>query len=101
MVASSLIKQHRSRIPWVRLIVCFCLGSLVVSPLLFIVGTSAPGIYGIDFDNSSGFDASEFDDFFVLPVVDLTIAYFAFSRFGSMNFDFQSAFLLPDSPPPK
>lgn len=97
-----MIKQHDSRISWVTLILCLCLGSLVVSPLLFIVSTSAPGICGMDLENSSGFGESEFDDdFFVPPATDLTIAGFVFSRFGSKNLDFQSALLLPDSPPPK
>jgi hypothetical protein len=78
------------------------LGSLAISPLLFIVGTSAPGIYGIDLENSSGFDESEFDDdFSVSAVVNPTIAGLIFSRFSSMHLVFQSAFLSPDSPPPK
>jgi hypothetical protein len=101
-IASDMIKQYPARSPWITLILCLCLCSLVISPPLFVAGMSMPDIYGIDFDNSSGFDASEFDDdLSVLPVVDLTIADMIFSRFGSTNLDFQSPFLLPDSPPPK
>ena len=97
-----MIRQPDSRITWVTLILCFCLGNLAVSPLLFIVGTSAPSMYGIDLENSSGLDESEFDDDFSVPAVDdLTIAGLIFSRFKSIRLAFQSAFLSPDSPRPK
>ena len=102
MIASSMIKWTGFRIPWVTLLLCLCLGSLAVSPLLFIVGTSVPSIYGIDLETSSGFDESEVDDDFSVPtVVDLTIASLIFSRCRSMHLNFKSAFLSPDSPPPK
>ncbi len=97
-----MTKHSDSRNSWVTLILCFCLGSLLVPPLLFIVGASASSVYEIDLENSSGFDESEFgDDFFVPTVVDLTIARLKFSRFRSIHLAFQSAFLPPDSPPPK
>ena len=74
----------------------------MVSPLLWVVGISTPIIDGIDLENSSGFDLLESDDDFSVPaVVDLTIAGLIFSRFRSMHLSFQSAFLSPDSPPPK
>jgi hypothetical protein len=97
-----MIKWHGSPIPWVTLIHCLCLGILAILPLLWILGASTPIIHGIDIENSSGFDESEFDDDFSIPaVVDLTIAGLIFSRFRSMHLIFQSAFLSPDSPPPK
>jgi hypothetical protein len=56
------------------------LGSLAISPLLWVVGTSAPIIEGIDLENSSGFDPLETeDDFFLLPAMALTIAGSIFS----------------------
>jgi hypothetical protein len=101
-IAPAMIKQQHSRIPWVTLILCLCLGSLTVLPLVFIVGPSALGIYGIDLENSSSFNESEFDDdFSVPPVVDITTSGLIFSRFRSIHLAFQSAFLSPDSPPPK
>ena len=81
---------------------CLCLGSLFILPMLFAVGMSVPNIPVIDLENSSEFDESEFDDdFFVLAVVELKVAASIFSRFRAINLDFQSAFLAPDSPPPK
>ena len=97
-----MIKQYRLRISWVTVILSFCLGSLVIAPLLCIIGTPAPSSYGIDLENSSDFDESEFDDdFSVTTVVDLTLTGLISSRFRSMHLAFQSAFLSPDSPPPK
>lgn len=102
MVASEMIKQYASRIPWITLVLYLCLGSLVLLPVLLIVGTSTPSIHAIDLENSSSFDSSEFDDdFFVLLVGELTIAVSIFSKFRGINLDFQSAFLSPDSPPPR
>ena len=94
--------QHDSRISWVALILCVCLGSLVISPPLLMIGTSGPNIYMIDLENSSGFDESEFDDDFSAPPVAYpSIACFVFSRFSSVSLNFQSPFLSPVSPPPK
>lgn len=102
MVASEMIKQYASRISWITLVLYLCLGSLVLLPVLLIVGTSTPSIQAIDLENSSSFDPSEFDDdFFVLLVGELTIAVSIFSKFRGINLDFQSAFLSPDSPPPR
>jgi hypothetical protein len=97
-----MTKHYDSRNSWVTLILCFCLGSLLVSPLLFTGGISAPSLYGIDLENSSGFDESDIDDdFSTSAVVDLMIAGLILSRFRSMYLAFASAFLSPDSPPPK
>ena len=74
----------------------------MVSPLLWIIGTSTPIIRGIDLENSSSFDSSESeDDFFVVLVGEPTIAVSIFSKFRAINLDFQSASLPPDSPPPR
>ena len=102
VITSSMTKWHDSPIPWVALILCLCLGSLVVSPLLWVVGTSTPIIEGIDLENSSGVDPLETeDDFFLLPAMALTIAGFIFSKFTAINLDFQPAYLPPILPPPK
>jgi hypothetical protein len=76
--------------------------SLVVSPLLLVVGTYTPVIQGIDLENSSGVDPLETDDdLFVLPAIAFTIAVSIFSKFRKINLEFQSPFLSPVSPPPK
>lgn len=74
----------------------------MVSPLFYIVGMSATSIYGIDLENSSGFDEPELDDDFSVPAVkDLTVANLISSRFRSIRLASRTAFLPPDSPPPK
>jgi hypothetical protein len=97
-----MTKKLDSQISLATLILCFCLGGLVISPFLFIVGVPTPSIYGLDLENSSGLDEPAFDDDFSVPdVVDPAIGGWIFSRFRSMHLVFQSALLSPNSPPPK
>ena len=97
-----ILKQSDARISWVTLVLCFCLGSLVISPLPSIVDTSARSIDGIDLENSSSFDELQSDDDFSVPSVrDLIPGELIVSRLRSIRLAFQSAFLSLDSPPPK
>ena len=99
--ASIMINQRNSQISLVTLILCLCLGSLVILPFVQ-VSPSAPEISGIDAENYNLFDHAEFDsDFIVISIVGAAIAALNFSISRSMNLDFQSTFLSPVSPPPK
>jgi hypothetical protein len=95
-----MINQHNSRISLATLILCLCLGSLVILPFIQ-VSPSAPGTSGIDAENYNPFDHAEFDDdFFVISMLGAAIAELNFSKSRPMNLDFQSTSLSPISPPP-
>jgi hypothetical protein len=60
-----------------------------------VVGTFLLEVVEIDFDQT------EFEEDFWATIVAATIAGLIFSKSGLMNLDFQTANLLPVSPPPK
>ena len=96
-----MINQRNSRISLATLILCLCLGSLVILPFIQ-VGPSVPGISGIDAEKHNLFDHTEFDgDFFVMSIVGAAIAEINFSKSRLMNLDFQSTSFPPVFPPPK
>ena len=93
--------QRNSRISLATLILCLCLGSLVILPFVQ-VSPSAPEISGIDAENYDVFDHAEFDgDFILMSIVNAEITELNFSKSRPMNLDFQSTSLSPVSPPPK
>jgi hypothetical protein len=86
----------------VILILCLCLGSLVIQPLLVASGLSVLEISGVDLGNFNLLDHIELDEeFFTGTSVGTTIADIFFSKSRPMNLDFQTACLSPVSPPPK
>jgi hypothetical protein len=96
-----MINQRNSRISLATLILCLCLGGLVILPFIQ-ASLSAPWTSGIDVENYNPFDHAEFDDdFFVISIAAPTIAELNFSKSRPMNLDFQSTSLSPVSPPPK
>lgn len=96
-----MIKQHRSPISLVTLILCLCLGSVVILPFIQVT-PSAPEIFGVGAENYNLFDHTEFDDdFFVVSIVGTTKAELSFSKPRPANLGFQPTSLAPVSPPPK
>jgi hypothetical protein len=96
-----MINQRNFRISLATLILCLCLGSLVILPFIQ-VSSSASEISGIDAENYNLFDHAEFDgDFIVMSIVNAAITDLNFSKSRPMNLDFQSTSLSPVSPPPK
>jgi hypothetical protein len=96
-----MINQHNSRISLATLILCLCLGIVVILPFIQI-SPSAPEISTINAGNYDLFNYAEFDDdFFVISIVGVTIAELSFSKSRPTNLGFQPASLLPVSPPPK
>jgi hypothetical protein len=86
----------------VTLILCLCFGSLVILPLLNVVGLSIPVISGLDLGDYNLIDHSEFDeDFIVGPMIGNTTAEQIFSPSRPMNLEYQTASSSPDSPPPE
>ena len=100
-IALTMINLRNSRISLATLILCLCLGSLVVSSFVQ-VSSSATEISGIDTENYNLFDYAEFDDdFFVITIVGVAIAELNFSKSRPMNLDSQSTLSPPVFPPPK
>ena len=91
-----------SRIFLVSLIVCLCLSSLIILPMINVAGLFVPEISEADPETYNLFDQSDFDEeYFIVLVLCVTATGLIFSRSRPMDLDFQSAYLSPDSPPPK
>jgi hypothetical protein len=100
-IVSTMINQRNSRSSFATLILCLCLGSLVVLPFIQ-TSPSMPELFGVDAGNYNLFDQAEFDfDLFVISIVGVAIAELYYSKPRPMNLDFESTSLLPVSPPPK
>lgn len=100
-IASTMINQRNPRISLATLILCLCLGSLVILPFIQ-VSPFTPEISGIDAEIFNLFDHAEFDgDIFVISIVGAAIAELNSSKSRLMNLDFQSTSFPPVSPPPK
>jgi hypothetical protein len=90
-----MVKQLCFRITLATLAFCLCLGGQAVLPMSNVVGASLLDVSEIDFDQT------EFEEDLVATIIAVTIAGLIFLKSGSMNLDFQTADLLPVSPPPK
>ena len=97
-----MIRQRSSRIPLETLILCLCLGGLVISPMFGIIRVSVPGIYGIDLENYNLLEQIEFDEEFLIDAIHgLALVGLFFLKFKPMHLDFRTACLSPIAPPPK
>jgi len=93
-------KQCSSQISLTTLILCLCLGSLVLAMNVF--GLSVMEISGVDSENYNLFDQAEFDEeFFIVTIVNPTVADLISTKSRPANLDFQTACILPIFPPPK
>jgi len=100
--AHQMSKQRSSRISLVTLVLCLCLGSVAILPMLNVVGLSVPEISGVDLGNYNLLDQVEFDEEFLIGTnIGITITGLFFSKSRPMNLDFRAACLSPVSPPPK
>jgi hypothetical protein len=95
----TMINQRNSRISLATLILCLCLGSMIILPFIQ-VSPSAPEISRIDAENYGLFVEFD-DDFFVISIVGVTIAEPGFSNSRPVNLGFRPVSLSPVSPPPK
>ena len=66
-ISVTMINQRNSRISLATLILCLCLGSLVILPFIQVI-PSVPEIFGIDVENYNLFNHAEFDDDFFVYV---------------------------------
>ena len=97
-----MTKQCNSRISLVILILCLCLGNLVILPMLDVFSLSMLEIYGVDIENYNLLDQIELDEeFFIGAIFGSTIADIFITKSRLMSLDFKTASLSPVSPPPK
>jgi hypothetical protein len=95
-------KQHSSPTSMTILILCLCLGSLVILPISNIVGLSMTDISEIDFENYSQFDQADLDDDISIgATVRATIDGLAYLKPRLLNLDIPTSCLSPEPPPPE
>ena len=95
MTVLKMLNQLCFRITLAILAFCLCLGSQAILPMSNAVGLSVLEFPEIDFEQT------EFEEDLLTTIVVSTIAGLTFSKLGVINLDFQTADLLPVSPPPK
>jgi hypothetical protein len=95
-------KQHSSPTSLTILILCLCLGSLVILPMSDITGLSMTDISEIDFENYSQFDQAELDDDISIgTMVSATIDGLVYLKSRLWNLDVPTSCLSPEPPPPE
>jgi hypothetical protein len=97
-----MVKQPRSPIDFVPLILCLCLGSLLCLVLLPAVSPSVIEFSAPDSAHPHPFSHIEFDpDFFILSIVGVAVMAFVFSKMRIMSLNLRTTTPPPNSPPPK
>lgn len=90
-----MLNQLCFRIILATLAFCLFLGSQAILPMSNAVGLSVLDVSGIDFEQT------ESEEELLATIVSATIVGLIFPKLGVINLDFQTADLLPVSPPPK
>jgi hypothetical protein len=90
-----MLNQLCFRITLTILAFCLCLGCQAILPISNTVGLSVLEVSEIDLEQT------EFEEDLLTTIVTATIAGLVFSKLGVINLSFQTAELLPVSPPPK
>ena len=102
MKPAKMAVQRNSEISLAILLICLCLGSLVVIPTLSAFSPSTSENSETGAENNDPSYQTEFDEELLLEaIVGIIIAHLVFSKFGPINLDFQTACLALVSPPPK
>ncbi len=95
-------KQRSSPTSLTILIICLCLGSLVIPPMFNIMGLSMTDISGIDFENYSQFDQADLDDDISIgTTVSATIDGLVYLKSRVLNLDNPTSCFSPEPPPPE
>jgi len=92
---SKMLNQLCFRITLAILAFCLCLGNQAILPMSNAVGLSVLEFSEIDFEQT------EFEEDLLATTVAATVAGLVFLKLGAINLDYQTADLLPVSPPPK
>jgi hypothetical protein len=86
-----MITQHRSRISWMTLILCLCIGSLVILPVLSSISLPLPDISEMEYGEEGA----------IVPTIGQIAADGLSIPFARVNLKLQAASFPPVSPPPK
>lgn len=94
-------EQYSFRISITTLILWFCLGSLILLPVIGTGSSFAPMYSGIDLENHDPLNQNETDDDFFVVLLTGIVASLMVSPLRTQDLALQPASLSPDSPPPK
>jgi hypothetical protein len=95
-------KQRSSPTFLTTLILCLCLGSLVILSVPNIVGLSMMDVSEIDLENYSQFDQADLDDDISIGrTVSATIDGLVYLKTRVLNLDIPTSCLSLESPPPE
>ena len=94
-MCQKMLNQLCFRIILATLAFCLCFGSQAILPMSNAVGLSVLDVSEIDFDQN------EFEEDLLATIVTTAITGLIFSKYGSINLDFQTTCFSPVSPPPK
>jgi hypothetical protein len=95
LTMSKMFDQLCFRITLAILAFCLCVGSQAILPMSNTSGLSVLEFSEIDFEQA------EFEEDLLATTVAATVAGLVFLKLGAINLDYQTADLLPVSPPPK
>jgi hypothetical protein len=94
--------QRSSPLSLQTLIILLCLGSLVILPVPIIADLSTTEVSGIDFENYSQFDPTDFDEeISITALISAIIDGLPSSKSRPLNLDIPTSCLSPESPPPE
>jgi len=98
----NMSKLHRSPTSLTILIICFCLGSLVILPISNIVGLSLTDISEIGLENYNHFDQVDLDDDISIgTTVSATTVGLVYLKSRLLNLHLLTSCISPESPPPE
>jgi hypothetical protein len=98
----AMIQQRSFRVSLATLLLCLCVGSLMILPMTQGASLSMVQISEADPASCDLLDQAEFDEeSFVAPIAGAAPMFRILSRFGPSSLHFQTASLSPASPPPK
>ena len=97
-----MTKHCSYHISLATLILCLCLGSLVILPLVNVSGLSALVVSRVDIENHDLFEQLEsLEELFLLASLGVTITKLLSSKFAPVDLDLPIAEFASVSPPPK
>jgi hypothetical protein len=97
-----MVRLQNSRISLVTLILCLCLGSMIVPPMTNMVNLALAEGYGIEFERNNQNDQTILDEEFLIAIVHgLPIDCQLSSKFNPLTLRNPPSNLTPESPPPE
>jgi hypothetical protein len=98
----NMVTRRSSRISLAILIICLCLGSLAAMPVMNAFSPLALELSEAGAENNDSSNQTEYDEeLFLETILSATTSTLIFSKSRPNNLNFQTACLVPVSPPPK